>query len=394
MLTVLLLLFLSILGYFFWPKRITTTIHHRPVAFTRLPGWDNSQLQPSFTAFTHSCRTFLRQSPDQPVGSDFFHLVVKDWYPACQAALAMQSPTATQTKNFFEQWFKPVEFYDHESVEGLFTGYYLPQIKGNLVKTSDYAVPIYGLPSNKVDVHLGLFDKKLKNRRLVGHVHAHQLLPYYTRAAINRGAIAHIAPVIAWVHSRLDRLVLETEGSGSIQLPDGDEIFVGYAGENGAKYTSIASILIKKGIMTRDNASVAHIRAYFKSHPEQVDPILNQNKSFVFFMIRDRHAAKGAQGVALTPGYSLAVDRKWIPMGMPLWLDTKIPHATSKKSQTFQRLMIAQDTGGAIRGPVRGDIFWGSGDKATHRANLTRYTGHYWLLLPKNKPVPQVQHVA
>ena len=165
-------------------------------------------------------------------------------------------------------------------------------------------------------------------------------------------------------------------------MPDGGNLYVGYSAENGAPYTAIAKVLIDKGVMTKDNASMQHIRKYLESHPSQIDNVLNKNKSFVFFKAQKAKDALGSQGVPLTPGYSLAIDKKWVPMGAPIWLNTTSPDKKAEKDNKFQRLMVAQDTGGAIKGMVRGDVYWGAGEKATTIAGMMKNKGHYWLLLP------------
>ncbi len=252
-----------------------------------------------------------------------------------------------------------------------------------LKKTKKYNIPLYGLPSNLVTINLGLFDPQLKNRTLVGRVNGAKILPFYTRAEINKGAIKEFASVLAWVDSTIDRSFLEIQGSGIIALPDGSQLVVGYIGENGAPYTAVAKVLIDQGVMTRDNASMQHIRNYLEAHPDQIDLVLNQNKSFVFFNTLRQKAALGAQGVALTPGYSLAIDRKWVPLGAPVWLSTTRPEEKTEQQKVFQRLMVAQDTGGAIKGIVRGDVYWGAGERATAIAGKMKNQGHYWLLLPR-----------
>jgi membrane-bound lytic murein transglycosylase A len=190
------------------------------------------------------------------------------------------------------------------------------------------------------------------------------------------------APIIAWIHSPVERLFLEIEGAGVIKLPGGKNIYLGYAGENGAPYTSVGSVLIKKGVMNKHTASKSVITHYLENHPKNTNAILQKNKSFVFFEKEKHPMALGAQDMALTPGYSLAVDKRWIPLGAPLWLDTTIPKK-GEPMETFQRLMIAQDTGGAIRGLIRGDIYWGSGKKASYLGENMKNKGRYWLLLPK-----------
>ncbi|WP_028387656.1 murein transglycosylase A [Legionella fairfieldensis] len=378
---------LFILGFFLWRhwSQQPAAIVLKQKTFTQLPGWETTKVKKSLLAFQVSCKTFLKQNPEQFVGSQHIRLKAKDWQPACQAALAIHPVSEKAARLFFQQWFTPVEFNDQKPVRGLFTGYYMALLHGSKTKTKEYNVPIYGLPSNLVTVNLGLFDPALKNRHLVGRMQGERLVPYYSREEINKGAIAGKAPVLVWVNSHVDRLFLEIQGSGTIELNDGTRMYVGYAGENGAPYTAIARVLIDKGVMTKDNASMQHIKRYLEAHPEEMDNVLNQNKSFVFFRYLKDDAAQGAQGVALTPGYSLAIDRKWIPLGAPLWLHTTRPDRHQpEQDKTFQRLMIAQDTGGAIRGLVRGDVYWGAGENATFIAGHMKNPGHYWLLLPRH----------
>ncbi len=363
-----------------WFSNPDISLHHIP--FSQLPGWNTTSIRPSLRAFQHSCHTFLKQNPDKSVGTEFIPLQIKDWQPACRAALSLDASSDASIKAFFQTWFTPVEFYKHKPVRGLFTGYFLPHLHASLKQTPEYSVPIYGLPSNLITANLGLFKKNLLNKRIVGRVQGKKLVPFYTREEINHGAIHHMAPVLFWIKSPMDRLFLEIEGSGAVQLTNGESFYVGYAAENGAEYTSIASVLIREGIMTHDNASSAHIKTYLNQHPKEINRVLNQNKSFVFFQKLKHNAALGAQGVPLTPGYSLAVDHAFIPYGTPTWLSTTTPTKNNEK-KPFNRLMVAQDTGGAIRGTVRGDVFWGAGKKANFMANHMQNKGQYWLLLPR-----------
>lgn len=342
------------------PKEIILRHHNLAltrVSFDELPGWNTADLQKSLLAFRTSCDTLLKQSPSHPIRTQHLKLKAQDWHPACKAALKLESVSEESAKAFFEKWFNPLEFGQKKPVRSVFTGYYMPQIKGNLTRDKHYTIPIYGLPKN-------------------GHLR-------YTREQIDHGALREKAPVIAWIHSPAERLFLETEGSGVIQLPNGENLYVGYAGENGSPYTSIATLMIRDGIMTRHNASKKAILRYLNSHPDRAKKIINRNKSFVFFENLKKPMALGAQGTALTPGYSLAVDKRWIPLGAPLWLDTKRPDLKQTSDKQLQRLVIAQDTGGAIRGFMRGDIYWGSGKLATFLGEHMKNTGHYWLLLPK-----------
>jgi membrane-bound lytic murein transglycosylase A len=360
-------------------------INLRPASFDKLPGWKSAEVSKSFLAFQNSCRTFLRQQPEGSVGSQQIQLKVKDWVPACKVAMQMNPVSESSARKFFKEWFTPVEFYNRKSISGLFTGYYLPLLQGSLVKTSKFNVPIYGLPNNIITINPANFGLESSKTKLIGRLEGNKVLPYYTRAQINKGAIEKNAPVLVWVSSHIDRLFLEIQGSGMIKLPDGKKMYLGYAGENGAPYTPVGNVLVKKGIMTRATASMQSIKAYLQAHPKEILPTLDQNASFVFFRTLEQTAALGAQGVNLTAGYSLAIDRKWIPLGVPLWLDTTRPDKNSDKPQVFQRLMIAQDTGGAIRGAVRGDVFWGAGKEATYIAGNMKNEGHYWLLLPRHR---------
>lgn len=357
--------------------------------FTKLPGWENADLKKSLETFKVSCRVFLRQPTSKDVGTDVIPLTAGDWHPVCKAALKLADDTPNkEIKAFFEAWFKPGRFYqDGKRAKGLFTGYFVPTFDGSPVKAEGYDVPVYGMPKNLVAIRLNDFDPNLPNRKLIGRVDGHQIYPFHTREDINNGAVASDAPVMVWLKSQLDRLFLEIQGSGVIKLNNGKSLFLGYVAQNGAPYTSIASVLIKRGVMTWDNASMQNIKKYFAAHPDEISEVLNQNKSFVFFEKQNKGTARGAQGVYLTGGYSLAVDRAFVPLGMPLWLDTTYPNPTMETPAMLERLFIAQDTGGAIKGAVRGDVFWGEGEKAGEIAGRMKNPGVYWLLVPRDKPV-------
>ncbi|MBA2656222.1 MAG: MltA domain-containing protein [Tatlockia sp.] len=362
-----------------------TTITLKQRSFADLPGWESAKVKKSLLAFQISCKTFIRQDPEQAVGSEYIDLKAKDWQPACREALAINPISETLARKFFQDWFTPIEFSNKEPVHGLFTGYYMASLHGSRIRTAEYNVPIYGLPSTMLTINLELFDPGLKNRHVIGRIVGKQVVPFHTRAEINSGAIDKTAPVLVWVNSHVDRLFLEIQGSGTVDLTDGTSMYLGYAAQNGAPYTAIAKVLIDQGVMTRDNASMQHIKRYLEANPSKMHEVLNKNKSFVFFHTLEKEEALGAQGVALTPGYSLAVDRKWIPLGAPLWLKTTRPgNLNPEHEETLQRLMIAQDTGGAIRGLVRGDVYWGAGEIATFIAGHMKNKGHYWLLLPRH----------
>ncbi len=359
-------------------------LHLKKLTFNQLPSWETADTEHTFRAFKISCKTFLRQNPDTFVGSPYIPLKAKDFYPACQAALSSDLKSNKKRQAFFQQWFVPVEFFNHKPLDGLFTGYYVALLKGSLTKTKTYNVPIYGTPDDLISIDLSLFDSTQINRRIFGRIQGNKVIPYYSRKQINEGAIKKSALVLLWVDSQIDRLFLDIQGSGVVQLEDGSQVFIGYAGQNGAPYTPVGRYLIDKGLINKKDASMQSIRAYLEAHPEDINLVLNQNESFVFFQRLPQAAAIGAQGTALTPGYSLAVDRQWIPLGIPIWLNTTRPSNKNNTQKPLKRLMIAQDTGGAIRGMVRGDVFWGAGDKATAIAGKMKNPGRYWLFLPKH----------
>ena len=391
--TIVVIIFLLLILFFWFKPKKAIEIQLHPVSYSNLPGWKDGNLLPSFKTFLASCKVFLKLPPNKSVGSEFINLSARDWFPACQAAAQLNTPySLNQVRTFFQTWFKAVEFHDGRPVKGLFTGYYMSSLKGSLTPTKHFNVPIYGIPDDLVSVHLNDFDPAFKNKTIIGRVvKKHRFVPYHTREEIDNGALKGKAPVIAWVDNKIDRLFLEIQGSGVIELPDGSPLYVGYSAQNGAPYTAIAGVLIKEGVMTRDNASMQRIKSYLESHPEKIRPVLNQNKSFVFFEVSKTSDAFGTLGIALTPGYSMAVDPKWVPLGTPVWLNTSRPMLKTDKNLPFRRLMIAEDTGGAIRGPVRGDVYWGAGEKATSIAGKMKNPGHYWILLPK-KPQPAMDN--
>lgn len=375
---------LSISAWWYWPTKSPSSMFKK-ADFNHLPGWKSADLKKSLHAFQASCRAFMKQNPEQVVGTNELDLQVKDWLPACKAALKITSTSEKEAKFFFEKWFTPVTFSDAGAKPGLFTGYYVPTVKGSYTQSKEFHVPIYETPDDLITADLGLFLTDLKNRRIVGRLEGRKIVPYYTREQINHGVIKGKARVLVWVSSPIDRLFLEIQGSGLIELDDGKSIYIGYAAQNGLSYTAIAGVLIKKGVMTKDNASMQAIKQYLEAHPKQMNKVINQNKSFVFFRKMADGVALGSQGVGLTPGYSLAVDTQWVPLGVPLWLSTTRPDSSNPDmNKPLTRLMIAQDTGGAIRGKVRGDVFWGGGEKATLIAGHMKNEGHYWLLIPKH----------
>ncbi len=274
---------------------------------------------------------------------------------------------------------------DNGDRDGLFTGYYEPLLQGARAPDAVHRYPLYRRPPDLVSVDLGQFDDEFKGRRIGGRVEDGRLVPFADRAAIDAGALAGRKLELLWVDDPVDRFFLEIQGSGQVRLPDGETVRVGYADQNGRPYRAIGKDLIESGAITREQMSMQAIRAWLDANPKQAPSLMARNPSYVFFTEITELAAEsgplGAQGVPLSPGRSLAVDRKFLPLGAPMWVDTVAPEPQGERP--LQRLLVAQDTGGAIRGPVRGDVFWGAGPEAEHLAGHMKSPGRLFILLPR-----------
>ena len=344
------------------------------VSFSQLPGWQNDNQSASLVAFKKSCGAMMKRSAATTVAPTAVAGTIANWQPACAAA-----NTATNPKVFFETYFNAYAMNTSKGDTGLYTGYYVSMLQGSLTKTAEYNVPLYKRPSDLVMVELGEFRPSLKGQRIAGKVLDGKLKPYADRAAIDRGALAGKDLEILWVNDADAAFFVQVQGSGRVQLPDGRVVAIGYDGQNGHVYNAIGRELIARGELTKENVSLQTINAWLKSHPSQAQALRDKNPSYVFFKMMDKDGgAVGAQGVPLTAERSLAVDPKFIPYGAPVYLNA--PHPLGG---TIQRLLVAQDTGGAITGPVRGDVFWGTGAMAEQAAGKMKSRGQGWLLLPK-----------
>ena len=352
------------------------------VGFDALPGWTDDRQDLALTAFRRSCAKRLAQPSGRALGLVGGH--AGDWQPACRAALALEGTDAAAARVYFETWFVPYRALGPEGTAGLFTGYYEPTLAGSRRRSERFTVPIYGRPDDLVTVDLADFAPDLGGRRLVGRLRPGRLAPYPDRAAIEAGAVSGTAPVIAWVDDPIGAFFLQIQGSGRIRLAEGGTIRVGYAAANGRAYVSIDRVLVERGALALEQVSLQSIRAWLASHPDEADAVMAANPSYVFFRVLSEPGPVGAEGVVLTPGRSLAVDRRQIPLGVPLWLDTEAPgEGPGAPDRRLRRLVVSQDTGGAIRGPVRGDVFWGAGARAEWVAGHMRHRGGYYLLLPR-----------
>ncbi len=375
----------------------------RPLGYDALNGWAQDDPRPAAAAFLRSCHSLDKRAPDQPLGRSIRSPVlqrlygrVQDWKAVCrQAERVLPTADAAAARRFFETAFVPVRIDPSPRRAGLFTGYFEPELKGSLTPGPDFPVPLLRPPDDLVEVDLGQFRAAWKGERIAGRLRGRTLVPYATRAEIDRGALDAAALALVWVDDAVDAFFLHIQGSGRVVLPDGAVMRVGYAASNGHSYVSIGRVLIDRGALSRDEVSMDTIRAWLAAHPDEARDILEANPSYVFFQplaVEDPALGPlGAQGVPLTPGRSLAVDRRFHALGVPMWVETGRPPLAAETAAAqgapaavpVTRLMVAQDTGGAIRGVQRGDVFWGFGPAAAALAGGMKHEGHMVVLIPK-----------
>ncbi len=323
--------------------------------FRTLAGWAEDDHAAALPALAQSCTWFVRQPPDRPLGRNGVVGTVADWQRACAAAEAVLPADHAAARRFLEQWFVPVAVPNDNGGVGLFTGYYAPELRGSWRRTGVYTVPLHRRPP--------------PGRRLP------------TRAEIAAGALDGQELELLWVDDPVDAFFLEIQGSGNVVMEDGSRIGVGYHGWNGHPYFAIGRALIDRGEVTREEMSMTLIRDWLRRHPDQARDLMNLNRSYIFFRLRDSSDVVGSLEVPLTPGRSLAVDAGHIPLGTLLWLD--IADDPTVPGGRLRRLVLAQDTGGAIRGAVAGDLFWGHGHEAGTLAGEMRASGRYYMLVPR-----------
>ena len=342
-------------------------------ALASLPGWSQADLKPALAAFVKSCRAVTRRTDNSGLTT------TADWAAACAAAA-----TATDPRAFFESHFATAVVGDGS---GLNTGYFEPELAGARSLAPGYAFPLYRRPSDLIEVDLGLFSDSLKGRKVRGRVDGTNLVPYYERAQIEAGALANRGLELAYAADPYELFFLQIQGSGRLRLPDGSIMRVGYDGQNGRDYLGIGKRLREMNVLGPGQATMDGIIAWLRANPEQGRALMNENKSYVFFRELNGDGPLGALNVAVTPEVTVAADPKFVPLGAPLWLDTKIPEPAANGKyamRPFQRLMVAQDTGGAIKGANRFDLFWGAGQRARAIAGGLSSTGRATLLLPRS----------
>ena len=375
------------LGFFFAyltrplpPERPLPPLRLVKSAFADLDGWRQDDHGAALAAFRRSCRV-LQRGGQRKLAPSGIGGRRADWQQVC--AQLPESDDRALARTFFERYFQPVGVLAAGGPLGLITGYYEPSLRGSRKKFGRFRFPLYGRPRDMILVDAGAFKRALEGHKLIGRIDGDRLRPYYERAAIDAGALDGRGLELVWVDDAADAFFLHIQGSGRVALREGGEMRVGFAGKNGRRYFAIGRELIRRGALAREAMSMQAIRAWLALHPREAAALMALNPSYIFFRELKGPGPRGALGVPLTPERSLAVDRKLLPLGAPLWLDTTLPAEAGAQATAYRRLMVAQDTGGAIRGAVRGDVFFGHGEEAEAGAGQMRQGGRYFLLLPK-----------
>jgi membrane-bound lytic murein transglycosylase A len=353
------------------------------LAFADVPGWAEDGMDGVMAAFRLSCAK-MTASP----APDFRgYGTAQDWAKACAGVEA-----ATEPRAFFEARFEAWRVTGPDGDTGLLTGYYEPVLKGSRTQSAAFPEPVLGRPSDLVMADAAGFASILKGERLAGKVIDGRLVPYEDRAAIVAGALSGRAATLLFLESRLDHFFLQVQGSGRIELAEGGTTRLNYDGQNGWPYTAIGRVLIEWGEGTRETMSMQTIAAWVGKNPDRADELMNKNRSFVFFRetpaLNDTDGPLGGQGVPLVPGRALAIDSRLYPYGIPVFIETELMDPAGKPVPA-RRLMIAQDTGGAIRGVVRADYFFGWGEAAQESAGRQKQKLKLVFLLPKGVTPPQ-----
>ena len=360
------------------PKPVPVEATYREVPWSEVPAWAQTNIVPSLHAFIAGCARTQSRTP---------------WQIPCAEARNLAAEHEPAARKFFESNFAAYRIIAPNGREdGLITGYYEPILKGRREQEPGYRHPIYAVPDDLVVVDLAELYPELRNLRLRGRLQGGRLVSYYSRAEIDRAAPPFPARPLAWVADAVDLFFLQIQGSGQIEFASGQRARLGFADQNGHPYRSLGRFLVDRGELKQEQASMQAIKAWAAANPDKLQEALNSNPSYVFF--RELPAPSGpldgppgALGVALTPGYSAAVDPRYIPLGAPVFLQTTYPLS----DRPLDRLVMAQDTGGAIRGAVRADFFWGTGDDAGTQAGRMRQQGKIWLLWPRGEPLPKQQ---
>jgi membrane-bound lytic murein transglycosylase A len=370
------------------PTQSTDKLVLQPTTFAALSDWNATDVRKAYTAFAASCAKIVQRSDADRFGGSEDYGTVADWKPACNAALNSGDMTDAAARGYFDRFFTPALATNDGNEIGLFTGYYEPELNGSRKRAGKFQTPLLARPEDLVMVDLGAFRDTLKGERIAGRVDGSKLVPYAKRGDIVAGSLGTRAKPLVYVDDPVDAFFLQVQGSGRVKLADGSIIHVGYDGQNGYPYTGIGRLLVDRGAIPKEQMSMQAIRAWLDAHPGEASALMNENASYVFFkelpMNDPNQGAPGSAGVPLIAEASVAVDTKFHGLGAPMWIEAHAPADDATQPDVdFDRLVIAQDTGGAIRGPVRGDVYWGAGKRAESVAGRMAHKGKLYVLLPK-----------
>ncbi len=352
------------------PKSSTKTSQFdllQPAKLDDLKGLLGDDLVAAWPAWLQSCTRLIKRA---------------EWEPACAAATQISQPDNAKIIDYLSTHFDVYQAQNEDgTTEGLVTGYYQPLLKGSRHQSAQYPYPLYREPDDLITVELADTYPELQFKRVRGQLKGKKLVPYRTRAEIDTKPSPLAGSEIFWIDDIIDVFFLQIQGSGVVQLENGEQVQVGYANQNGHSYESIGRILVKRGDLKLHQASMRGIKNWARKNLDKLQDLLNSNPSYVFFreLPEGLPGPLGALGVPITAERSIAIDRKFIPLGAPVFLSTTQPNS----NKPLQQLMVAQDTGGAIKGGVRADFFWGAGDKAGAKAGSMKQKGQMWVLLPK-----------
>lgn len=354
------------------------------VTFRDLPGWADDSLAQAVPAFLRSCERLAALADDAPVGTDGHGGKARNWRKACRAAAELKAGDDAAARAMFEAEFTPYVAAGTAGPTGKLTGYYVAELHASKTRHGKFQIPVLGRPDDLVMVDLAGFVKDGHGRRIWGRLVHGELAPYYTRQEIRKGALARGGVELMYADDPVDLLFAQIEGSAKATLEDGSAVWLEFAGKNGRAYRGVGGVLRGGGFLKPGEGTMQGIRQWFKDHPTRFDEIADQDASYVFFMASTRPGAVGSQRTILTAERSMAVDRAFIAMSTPIWVETNAP-VVGKKGVTapWHHLLIAQDTGAGIMGAVRGDIYWGDDAAAAERGGRMGGPGRYWVLLPR-----------
>lgn len=365
------------------PIAAVATTRLAAVSFGDLAGWQDDGLSDLMPALSRSCAR-IAKSGDEAVGTGPAARPAADWKSACAKVTAAGDDPAA-LRRAIEDAFVPHRISAPAGEDGTFTGYYEATLNGSLSPTERYKYPLYAPPADLISVAIKDFAPGVSAdglpATLVGRVDGRRLKPYDVRADIDADAFRDRAMPIVWIDDPVAVHILHIQGSGQVILPDKTMIRVGFAAHNGHAFTGLGKILLDEGVLKPGEASMIGVRDWLLKNPARAAALMNKNARYIFFRRIDGDGPIGAEGVALTRLRSLAVDPRTVPLGAPVWVETKDPDGES-----LNRLMMAQDVGAAILGAVRGDVFWGAGDAAFDKAARMKSKGRAAVLLPRGRP--------